>query len=313
MQRKRAATLGTEVLQREVDFELFNRGEIAASKKTTTSTGKQQINVEMPQALGTSSARDSARFVVTTLAQESYDLPVSDSRIDDEPIPGVRVSKTKPHHRRTSSRVLDEIPINPLFELSREDSVPERGSSCPRLGTRSWFEENGIDIGPSYIGRDLHKGSIDRQEEPERIRADPVDRNKEIYHSEEGRHNRLMGRNVRNGKIQGALKNGYIERSGKKAVLTKAGEKNNCVSLVNLEKKVPKMDGPLAPSLVPCHCPRLQFCCGDRHRPRVQSHGMRFMRCRRQSPHHTVGEETVRDGGSTGVAWDIVSEGGIRE
>ncbi|CAD7698761.1 unnamed protein product [Ostreobium quekettii] len=91
---------------------------------------------------------------VTKLQKEAEleDLNVDDAWLSapppdayDMPLAGVRANKTKPHHRRTASRVLDDLPImNPLFETAEEG---DRGVSCPRLGAINWFEEGGVDVG----------------------------------------------------------------------------------------------------------------------------------------------------------------------
>ncbi|CAD7699934.1 unnamed protein product [Ostreobium quekettii] len=123
---KRPASQNPELLQKQEDFELSGVA-AAASKKWAKSVSKLQRKAEMEDSNG-----DDAWL--STLLPEAYDLPV----------PGVRAPKSKPHHRRTASRVLDELPmVNPLFETVDQ---PDRGVSCPRLGTKNWFAENGVDI-----------------------------------------------------------------------------------------------------------------------------------------------------------------------
>jgi len=123
---KRPASQNPELLQKQEDFELSGVA-AAASEKWAKSVSKLQRKAEMEESNG-----DDAWL--STLLPEAYDLPVA----------GVRAPKSKPHHRRTASRVLDDLPmVNPLFETAER---ADRGVSCPRLGTKTWFAENGVDI-----------------------------------------------------------------------------------------------------------------------------------------------------------------------
>lgn len=170
---------------------------------------------------------------ITAIAPESYDLPVTNIPIADMPIPGVRMSKTKPHHRRTSSRVLDDIAMNPLFELWSEDEDKGRGSSCPRLGAKNWFEENGINIGTAKSRGEVPRVTNDRVERSG-MRNGLTD--KKSYPVGKGRQNGSAGPGIKNGNVLKSPRNGCVEKTCRNGLTNGVLEKARGAPSVALQK-----------------------------------------------------------------------------